>query len=259
MAWGVVVFNRRWLVTTLLVVIAMVVMARLGIWQLERLEQRRAFNSQVLAQINQPAFELNSSTLTNKLVDMEYRSVVVRGQYAFGQEMVLRNQVWNGIYGVHLLTPLIIEGTDIMVLVDRGWIPAEDFELGRLEQFRETGTVEIHGVLRRSMSHADFGQRTDPTPVPGEWAMAWNLVNLELMSRQTSKPLLPVYIQQSPDPARTAMPFGSQPVVEISEGPHLGYAVQWFTFTFILGAGYPVFVYREEKRVNKTWSERKET
>ena len=38
-------FSRKWLLTTILVIAAMAVMARLGIWQLDRLHQRRAFNA----------------------------------------------------------------------------------------------------------------------------------------------------------------------------------------------------------------------
>jgi len=242
------IFRRRWLVTTLLVVVAMAGMARLGIWQLDRLEQRQAFNERVLEQISQASLELNGLTMNLDLTAMEYRDVVVRGKYDFSQEMVLRNQAWNGLYGVHLLTPLVIDGTEQMVLVDRGWIPAEDFEEGRLTQFQEFGTVEVRGVFRRSMERADFGRMTDEAPVPGEWQMAWNLVNLELMSQQASVILLSAYIQQSPDSNWKGMPYRSQPDLEISEGPHLGYAIQWFTFAGILGAGYPVFVSREEKK-----------
>ena len=61
--------------------------------------------------------------------------------------------------------------------------------------------------------------------------------------------LLPVYVQQAPDPAWTSLPYRSQPDVEISEGPHLGYALQWFTFSALLGLGYPVFIRRQERKI----------
>ncbi len=50
-------FSRRWFLATILVVVGVAVNIRLGIWQLDRLEQRRAFNTRVLAQINQPLLE----------------------------------------------------------------------------------------------------------------------------------------------------------------------------------------------------------
>ena len=40
-------FSRRWIPATILVIVGMMITARLGIWQLDRLEQRRAFNQRV--------------------------------------------------------------------------------------------------------------------------------------------------------------------------------------------------------------------
>ncbi|MDO8753616.1 MAG: SURF1 family cytochrome oxidase biogenesis protein [Anaerolineales bacterium] len=40
-------FSRAWLLATLLVFAGTALCIRLGIWQLDRLEQRRAFNAQV--------------------------------------------------------------------------------------------------------------------------------------------------------------------------------------------------------------------
>jgi len=54
-----------------------------------------------------------------------------------------------------------------------------------------------------------------------------------------------VYIQQAPDSAWTEMPYRSEPNLTLSEGPHLGYAVQWFSFALILLVGYPIYVRRE--------------
>jgi surfeit locus 1 family protein len=121
-------FSRRWLLATLLVAAAMAVMVRLGIWQLDRLEQRREFNARVLAQINQPALVLKGPALQADLASMEYRPVVVEGEYDFSQQVALRNQVWENQAGVHLLTPLRIAGTEQSVLVNRGGPGARFYE-----------------------------------------------------------------------------------------------------------------------------------
>jgi surfeit locus 1 family protein len=178
---------------------------------------------------------------------MEYRAVTVTGEYDDSQEVALRNQAHDGRWGVNLLTPLRIAGTDRAVLVDRGWIPAEDYTSGAWEKYREPGTVNVHGVIRRSQAKPDFGRRGDPTPAPGEFIPAWNLVNVESIDVQTSYDLLPVYIKQSPDPAWTGLPFRSQPKLELTEGSHLGYAIQWFAFAALLGFGYPFFVRKQER------------
>jgi surfeit locus 1 family protein len=243
------ILSRRWWKATLLVILAMGVMVRLGIWQLDRLAQRRAFNARVLAQINRSPLTLKGSNMNQDLVNMEYREIIVEGIYDFSQQVVLRNQAWNNQIGVHLITPLHISGSDQSILVDRGWIPYEDFISGNWSNYDEPGQVKVKGVIRRSQEKADFGWRADPTLAPGEDRLtAWNLVNVVRIGDQISVPVLPVYIQQSPDPSWTSLPYRGQPDIELTEGPHLGYAIQWFCFAAILGIGYPIFIRREENR-----------
>jgi len=242
-----ILFNRHWIKTTILVVAAITVMVRLGIWQLDRLEQRRAFNARVEAQLAQPVLELSNHNVFAGLEDMEYRSVVVRGTYSHEYQVVLRNQIWESQLGVHLLTPLLIDGSDRVVLVDRGWVPFEDFTGGKLAQYDEPGTVEVRGMIRRGQTIAEIGGRTDQIPGPGEEPLlAWNLVNVAGIASQTPYDFLQIYIQQAPDPDWTGLPYRSLPELELTEGPHMGYAVQWFLFSLILAVGYPLYVRREE-------------
>ena len=238
----------RWILTTILVVIAMGVMIRLGIWQLDRLEGRRAFNSRVLAQTTQSPLELTGVALDANLGDMEYRQVSVIGEYDHEGEIALRNQHWQNQWGVHLVTPLRIAGSDETILVDRGWIPAEDFNSGDWSAFHEPGQVEVTGVIRAPQSKADYGSRSDPTPAPGDPALkAWNFINISAIQAQTPYPLLSAYVQQAPDPSWTGLPYRTQPDIEITEGPHMGYAIQWFAFAAVLGLGYPFFIRRTVK------------
>lgn len=236
--------SRKWAFSTLLVLIAMGVMIRLGIWQLDRLTGRRAFNANYLQQSTAIPLDLNHLTEDAQLETMAYRPVVVTGHYDHSREMAIRNQSWDNQPGVHLLTPLIIAGSDRIVLVDRGWIPLDAYQTGNWQAFHEPGTVQVSGILRLSQSPT-FGGRPDPTPVPGQWASAWNFVDLPLISRQFSPIPLPVYIQQAPDPNWTALPYRTQPTIELTEGPHLSYAIQWFAFTAILAIGYPLYLRRE--------------
>jgi surfeit locus 1 family protein len=246
-------FSRKWLLATFIVAAGTLFMARLGFWQLDRLEQRRAFNQRVLAQINQSVLFLSDQTLDVDLIGMEYRKVTVTGEYEPSGEIALRNQAWQNKYGVHLLTPLRITGTDRYIYVDRGWIPGEDFDAGLIEgswqDFNEPGIQTVNGVIRRSQMKADFGRISDPVPVAGqERIMAWNLVNIELIKKQAPFDLLPVYIQQSPERDWKNLPYRSEPDIELSEGSHMGYAIQWFTFAALLFFGYPFYVQKEESR-----------
>ncbi|HEX6304264.1 MAG TPA: SURF1 family protein [Anaerolineales bacterium] len=240
-------FSRRWWKTTILAILAIGVMVRLGIWQLDRLEQRRLFNARVQEQLDQPMLELKAHALGADLEAMEYREVHVTGEYDHSYEVALRNQAYNNQFGVHLITPLRIVGSDQAVLIDRGWIPYEDYESGQWAEFAEAGQVEVRGRIRVSQTRPTIGFRSDPTPAPGEGPLRnWNMLNVSRIAEMVPYSLLPVYIQQAPDPAWTAMPYRSLPEIELTEGSHLGYAVQWFTFALILGIGYPVYVYRQQ-------------
>lgn len=241
-------FNHRWWKTTILVLLASGVMVRLGFWQLDRLEERLAFNTRVSFQLSQPPLDLKEVISGEQLVNMEYREIIVVGEYDHANEVVLRNQVWGNEYGVHLLTPLKILGSDHAVLVDRGWIPMEKFLEEDWSEFHEPGKVEVKGLIRRSQNRPEIGRRSDPIPEPGEGRLlAWHLANVEGISQQLPYTLLPVYVQQYPDPTRVGYPYRELPTVDLSEGSHLGYAIQWFVFSAILFFGYPFFVIREER------------
>jgi surfeit locus 1 family protein len=235
----------------LLVVTGVAILVRLGFWQLERHEQRRSFNDRVLSQVSRPPLNLNKDLPVDQLYEMEYRQVIVTGVFDPAEELLLRNQVLvlpdgsegTGGPGYHLLTPLLIEGSSKAILINRGWIPLEDGEVKKREKFRQTGVITLRGVLRRPQTRPDFGGVPDPTLRPGQLRLdAWNIINLERIQQQTRLDLLPVYFQVSPDPNQATLPQPVEAKVEISDGNHLSYAGQWFTFAALLGLGYPFFV-----------------
>ena len=254
-------FSRKLILPTLLVLAAMAVMARLGIWQLDRLTQRRASNTIVATQLYSPALDLNqglaaAAPVTGaSLIGMQYRQVLVRGTYDFSQQVGLRNQVWGDQFGYDLLTPLHITGSNQVVLVDRGWVPLADFEAGKLAQYDETGEVVIRGVILDSQTHPSLGRMQDPPHDPSRRTNAFYIANMGRIGQELPYPLLPVYIQQTPDPAWAGPPYRVPFNLVLSDGPHLSYAIQWFSFALILGIGYPVLVKKNRDKVTGTQAE----
>jgi len=244
-------FTPRWMITTLLVIIAAAVMVCLGIWQLDRLDQRRVFNASVSAQISAPELDLNQDLPTSGLDTMEYREVVARGEYDPQNQVVLRNQIYDNLPGYHLLTPLHIEGSTQSVLVDRGFIPMVDGKPADLAQYQQDGTVTVQGIIR--LPHVPrFAGVPDPTLTPGETRLdAWNAINLERIAGQVPYDLLPVYVEAEVGQDPAVYPVGGVDTPDLSEGPHLGYAFQWFTFAALLSGGYPFFVRKQLKGANK--------
>ena len=83
-------FQRKWLIPTLLVLAGTALCIRLGIWQLDRLEQRRAFNAHFESARAQLALDLNQGQPEN-ITEMEWRSVKVTGEYDFSNQVAVRN------------------------------------------------------------------------------------------------------------------------------------------------------------------------
>ena len=102
-------FSRAWLIATLLVFLGTAFCIRMGIWQLDRLEQRRAFNAQVESMRAAELLDLNQN-LPADISAMEWRAVTVTGEYDFENQVALRNQYNGDQYGYHLITPLLFSG-----------------------------------------------------------------------------------------------------------------------------------------------------
>jgi surfeit locus 1 family protein len=247
------ILSRRWLLTTLLALAAAVVFVRLGIWQLDRLGQRRAFNQHVTSVRGLPPLMLPG---TQDLQAQEFREALVRGTYDFDHQVAIRNQVHDGEYGYHLLTPLRLEhgtshtiGAATAVLVDRGWIPAAGNE--KPEDWRKydaRGQAEIRGVIRLGQDGPVAGGLAQPTAAPGsDGNEFWFYVDIQQLARQLPYTVLPVYVQLDGTPTSAQPPIAAAPVLDLSEGPHLGYAIQWFSFAGVVVLAYPFYVLKQER------------
>lgn len=241
------IFSRQWMLATLLVLAGGTLCVRLGIWQLDRLEQRRAFNAHVEAMWAAEPITIDGQP-EEDLTELEYHVVTVSGRYDFENQIALRNRYFQDEYGYHLLTPLLLDDGSA-VLVDRGWIPADGNDSPEgWSRYDEAGQVEVRGVMRLGPDKPDVGGIPDPTLAPGQTRLEfWNFANLERISQQLPYPVLTIYIQPDVDIADVTPPIPYQPEIELTEGPHFGYALQWFTYAIILVLGYPFYVRRQIK------------
>jgi surfeit locus 1 family protein len=237
-------FQRKWLLPTLLVFAGTALCIRLGIWQLDRLEQRRTFNAQFEAARAQPVLDLNQEQ-PEDIAAMEWRPAQVSGEYDFENQVAVRNQYYGSEYGYHLLTPLVFN--DEAVFVDRGWIPAADNSApSDWRKYDEAGTIAVEGQIRLGQTKPALGGVADTLPADGSRLEVWNNADLAQIANQMPYPVLPVYIQPDVDPGDTEPPIPFQPTIQLTEGPHFGYALQWFTFATILFFGYPFFLRKQE-------------
>jgi surfeit locus 1 family protein len=233
-------FSRYWWWKTLLVLVGMAVCVRLAIWQMDRLEQRKARNAETRLALTAQPIDLNAEALPGDAPAMRYHQATARGRYDLAHQMALEPQNWGGVAGLHLLTPLILEGRDQAVLVDRGWIPFEDLAPENWARFDEVGSVAVAGALQT------------PQKLPAGAVVSpqtnWYRVDLEAMQAQLPYELLPLYLVKTPDAeGNRNLPYRQEVEVDLSEGPHFYFIVQWLLFALILGGGYVWFVYNNKE------------
>lgn len=210
-----------------------------GLWQLDRLDQRREFNANVQARIEQPVVDARSlSSATAPLdADYEWRRVSFTGAYDLTHQTLIRGRYNLGRYGYEVITPLV--GSDGQaLLVDRGWVPAGASATEvPLVPAPPLGAVEVTGRLR--VQDRNLGPQGAIVGLP---TRAANRIDPRALADELPYPTLDGYLelvrqipsQESPEPVRAP---------ELSEGPHLAYAIQWFFFA-LLGLAAPLIMMR---------------
>ncbi len=207
---------------------------RLGIWQLARLEVRRARNAEILAARNQPPLELVGRTVTAD--EAHDRRIHARGIYDWTHERVWPGRTWEGAPGVSLLTPLRLPDSSA-VFVDRGFAPSPDARRVNHAAWREPDTADVVGL-----GFAAPRDRGDVNPA----ALADSL----------PYPVLPFVVQLVPADSRGTGPTPLRwRALAPDNGPHLSYAIQWFSFAVIVLVGTTLLLKKqmaETQGVGKT-------
>ncbi len=215
---------------------------RLGLWQLDRLGSRRLANAEIRARQEMPPLDLNQEPLDT--VSSVYRSAVVRGWFDTEQQLVLQNRSLNGEPGVHLVSPLKIDGQVGAILVDLGWLPLEQAQPAELGAYPREAPATVTGILLPSQLEPRWDFMADRIPAEGQAPLAaWRVLNIPGMQRQTPYPLLPLYLAAT-EPTGGADVPRPDVVLDLSEGPHLGYALQWFAFCAIAWVGAGLYARR---------------
>ncbi len=238
-------FNRRWWLTTLLVIAGVIVLIRLGEWQLDRRDQKRALNIMMARQWQMEPFNINREPLPADLEMLEYRRIQAAGKYDYAHQVVVKNAIRDGVPGVNLLTPLVLEDGRA-VLVARGWIPYEQSAPEFWPQFDEPTDGPIVGLIKESQTLAGAENPTTPQ-------QEWFRVDIAALQTQMPYELLPAFIAQLPEPGRSVydLPMRASEPVPLDETMHVSYAWQWFLFGLILAFGYLQFIVHQERRVQR--------
>lgn len=218
--------------------VVVLVCLRLGFWQVDRLYQRRAANEIALAARAAPVVRLESGNLDDR--NLGGRRVRAIGHYDHTHDVVLRGKAYNGVPGVEIVSPLVLEDGRRAVLVHRGFMPTPDAVTVQTDSVREFGKVQVEGIAEVVGSgdgeRLERGRRT-----------TWARLDLDALSVSMPYQLAPVYIRQLPDSSLPRFPRRVEPPT-IGDGPHLNYAIQWFAFAGMALVFAAVIWYQNRER-----------
>lgn len=227
------VLKRLALLTVALSVAAVCV--RLGVWQLARHEGRRERNAAIAERLAlSPVSLLDDPTVDS----LEYRRVLAIGIVDTTRAMVEVGRAVNSVPAVYVVLPLRLDDGHA-VLVEAGWIPSPDAMSVRESIVRGNDTVEVRGVL--------LAPRPGAMPKNVEWPLSVRFADPLVLGPLFPYPLHPWILRRtdwSTDPTPGLRPI---PLPELTRGPHLSYAVQWFVFATIAVVGAIALLVTEAK------------
>jgi surfeit locus 1 family protein len=238
----VVVVTRSGIAATVGVFIVVAVCVRLGLWQLDRRDQRLERNTAIVERMASPPVSL--TTAPEDTAGLVHRVATADGEFDLNRTIVLGARSHRGTPGVYILTPLRLG--DGAILVNRGWVPSPDAATVELGNVAPPPVGAVSGVL---MAFPDV--RVPPTTEG--FRQRWFRLDGEAIRGQYPYRVAPLYLQVTgPPPGVTAGPPTLVPVPldnpAPGSGPHLSYAVQWFSFAAIFLLGWVALVARRTGR-----------
>ena len=204
---------------TLAAIVVVVVTALMGRWQLERAHMReeRAERYDSLA-------KLAPVSIDGQKIDasrLDYHRVSARGRWLTAYGIFLDNQVYQGQTGYYVYMPLRLDGSDLCLVVNRGWVAAGRDRAHLPEIKTPGGSVEVVGTVQLPSRFKELG----PTFREGR---IWENVTLERYAAWSGLTLQPIIIRQSDDPEDGLIRDWPRP--DSGADRNRGYAFQWFSF-----------------------------
>ena len=211
--------SRFWLLTLSALLMAALTFS-LGQWQLRRAAQKQALQFAIEAQGNEPILN-NQGLLTFKNpLDAVHRQATLKGVWHAEHTVYLDNRPMSGKTGFVAVTPLVLDGSGKIILVQRGWAQRNFADRSKLPSINTPeGPVTVRGRIAPPPSKLyEFNG-------PESGRIRQN-IDIKAFSFEISQPLLGVSMLQTGVANEGLLRDWAAPNVGIDK--HYGYAFQWF-------------------------------
>ncbi len=219
-------FDFKWLPATA-TLLGLMLFVYLGLWQSGKGDRLEAELAQHAAR-----HQLGPVRVGVGLVDAEQlrdAPITVTGQFDAQQQFFLDNRQENGLPGVHVITPLKIDGSDIRILVNRGWVGWANGRGVLPSVAVPTGQVTVTGLAFVPSTKKFFLMPDHPEAS----AQLWSRLDLARFATHSQHAVQPVVLLQNSGDANDTLIRRWDPP-ENRVGMHRGYAFQWFGMALAL-------------------------
>lgn len=232
--------DRFWVIT-LAAVLGVSAGLVLGAWQLSRAAHKNALHADMAARRALPALDGRELAAVKNEADVLWRPVRLRGRWVAGQTVFLDNRQMRGKVGFDVLTPLRIDGGEVVVMVQRGWVQRNFSQRERLPAIQTpTDTVEVGGLI------APPPPKLYAFAGPEIGAIRQNLDLVEFRAR-TGLPLSTgLSVRQTGPGSEGLLRDWTEPGSGVEK--NYGYAFQWFALGVLIAILYVWFQFIAPRR-----------
>jgi len=230
MRFGSIEFSpSRW--PSLITLIMFGILMSLGFWQLDRAEQKQLLLDDFQGGSDSSPFRLDETI--KSFEDLQYQFASAVGSYDAERQFLHDNRIHNGVAGYQVLTPLRLKGSNLAVLVNRGWIPLGASRSQLPDVPVSEDEREVIGRIKQALLE-DF--RLGEEEQRRGWPYRIQHIDTNLLADELGYRLLPVVLLLEPG-ASDGFVRKWHPV---TFGPerNVGYAVQWFGLALALAIIY---------------------
>ena len=223
---------RFWFLTLAALLVAALTFS-LGQWQLRRAAQKQALMLAIEAQSNESILKAADLATFKNLQEAVHRRATLKGVWRAEHTVFLDNRQMNGKTGLVAVTPLVLDGSGLVILVQRGWVQRNFADRAKLPDIQTpVGTVTIPGRIAPPPSKLYEFKGLDAAPIRQN-------IDMTGFSRETGLPLMAVSMVQTGPANEGLLRDWAAPNVGIDK--HYGYAFQWFALCVLVTGLYAWF------------------
>ncbi len=237
--------SRQWVILTLVALLLIPTMIRLGIWQMHRYDERAARNQLVSDALSAEPVPVEKLTAPGHTVtkNERYRTVTAKGHFDTENEVVVRRRTnADDEVGYHVLTPFVLNDGKVL-LVNRGWIPGDRTSQTAFPKVPAppAGELTVTGRLMPDETTEASGIK-DLKGLPDRQIM---LINSAQEARRLDAQVLGGYLAQTGPAPKGDTPQQLGRPGDENAALNYAYAIQWWLFAAGVPIGWVVLVRRE--------------